>query len=162
MSKKHSAKGRSKKQKGAAPRHDRPAKTAPPRISWTRHLTPIKLGLGLGVVAIGAALIWGSLRHDGGNSTLPRADSSTTLPSTVGPAPAKPAVVGLPPARPGTKAPINNVDPLTGKPITPSSPTTVHKGYVVAFCCKSSSAYKGGWARMSEAEKDAFVRRCLE
>ncbi|MFQ5807570.1 MAG: hypothetical protein ACE5I3_14075 [Phycisphaerae bacterium] len=55
--------------------------------------------------------------------------------------------------------PINTVDPMTGKPIGDNSPTTVYKGYVVAFCCKNSSAYKGGWARMSEVEKDAFVRR---
>lgn len=162
MSKKHSTKGKNKKQKGAAPRSDQPAEAAPQRISWRRHLTPIKLGLGLGVVAIGAVLIWGSLRRDGDSSTLPRDDGSTTLTSTVGPATAKPAVVGLPPAPPGTKTPINSVDPLTGKPITPSSPTTVYKGYVIAFCCAKSSGYNGGWARMGETEKDAFVRRCLE
>ena len=162
MSKKHSAKGKHKKQKGAAPRYDQPAETAPPRISWTRHLTPIKLGLGLGVVAVGAALIWGSLRQEAGNSTLPRDDGSTTLPSTVAPTTAKPVVVGLPPAPLGTKTPINNVDPVTGQPIKPTSPTTVYKGYVIAFCCTNSSGYKGDWARMSETEKDAFVRRYLE
>jgi len=152
MSRKHSAKDRSKKQKGAAPRSNRRAKTAPRWISWTRHLTPVKLGLGLGVVAIGVALIWGSLRPDGG----------TTLLSTVGSAAAKPVVVGLPPAPPGTKAPINSADPLTSKSISPSSPTTVYKGYVIAFCCEKSSGHNGAWASMSESEKDAFVRRCLK
>ena len=162
MSRKHSAKGENKKQKDAAPRYHQPAETAPQRISRTRRLTPIKLGLGLGVVAVGAALIWGSLRHDGGNSTLPRDDGSMTPPSTAERATTKPTVVGLPPAPSGTKAPINEFDPVTDKPITPASPTLVYKGYVVAFCCASSSGYTGAWARMSEAEKDAFVRRCLE
>ena len=35
-------------------------------------------------------------------------------------------------------------------------------GYVIGFCCANSSAYKGGWSRMSEADKDAFVRQCLK
>ncbi len=153
MNRKHSANAKYKKQKGAASRSGESANTAPQRISWRRHLTPVKIGLGLGVVAIGTALIWGSLRHDGGGSALPRDDGITMLPS---------AVASLPPAPPGTRSPVNSVDPLTNKPIEPTSPSTVYKGYVVAFCCEKSSAYKGGWARLSETEKDAFVRRCLE
>jgi hypothetical protein len=69
---------------------------------------------------------------------------------------------GLPPPAPGTKVPINDTDPFTGKPIEPTSPTTNHKGYVVAFCCEKSAGYKGGWERLTESQKDALVRRFLE
>jgi hypothetical protein len=57
---------------------------------------------------------------------------------------------------------LNDVDPVTGKPITASSPTLTHKGYVIGFCCANSEGYKGGWNRMSEAQKDAFVRRYVK
>ncbi|MCH7604166.1 MAG: hypothetical protein IIB54_15520 [Planctomycetes bacterium] len=58
--------------------------------------------------------------------------------------------------------PINNVDPMTGKPIGPDQPTTFYKGYTIGFCCTKSEAYNGGWARMSEAEKDAFIARFVK
>ena len=127
--------------------------TAPGRASAARNLTPIKIGAGVGVVAIGVAVVWSLARSSGGGSTF-APDS----------APVRPAALAssLPPAPPGAKVPVNDVDPLTGKPITPTSPTTVYKGYVVAFCCNNSAGYKGGWARLSEPEKDAFIRRCLE
>ncbi len=162
MSRKHPGKGKKKKQKGPGPRYDQTAETAAPRTSRTLRVTPMKLGLGLGVVVLGAALLWGWLGPDGGNAALPRDDGSTTLPSAVAPTTAKPAVVGLQPAPPGTKEPINHYDPLTGKPINSNSPTIAYKGYVVAFCCESSSGYKGDWAAMTEAARDAFVRRFLK
>ncbi len=58
--------------------------------------------------------------------------------------------------------PINDVDPMTGELIRPDSPATVYKGHVIAFCCDKSPAANGGWERMSEAEKDAFVARFVE
>jgi hypothetical protein len=51
---------------------------------------------------------------------------------------------------------------VTGKPLTPSSPTLVYKGYAIGFCCAQSSGYTGGWERMSEKDKDAFVRKYLK
>ncbi len=67
----------------------------------------------------------------------------------------------LPPPAPGTPVPLNDVDPLTGKLVTASSPTIAYKGYVIGFCCDQSGGYRGGWAQMGEAQKDAFVRRYL-
>lgn len=107
-------------------------------------LRPVIIGVVLGVVAIGSAAVWGVLRHR---------DT---------PAAVAPAVAALPPAQPGTRVPINTVDAFTGKPITASSPTVTHKGYVIAFCCDQCPAYKGGWARMSDGERDAVVRRLLK
>ncbi len=95
------------------------------------------MGICLGIITIGIALLLGPMLRDGGGAILP-------------------------PASPGIKIPINDVDPATGKPIEPSSPTLVYKGLTIAFCCDKSPGYNGGWARMSEAEKDAFVRRCLK
>lgn len=107
-------------------------------------LRPVIIGVVVGVVAIGSAAIWGALR---------RGDT---------PAAAAPAVAALPPAPPGTRVPINTIDAFTGKPITASSPTVNHKGYVLAFCCDQCTAYKSGWARMGESERDAVIRRFLK
>jgi hypothetical protein len=72
------------------------------------------------------------------------------------------ATTGLPPPAPGTKVPVNDVDPVTGKPLTPSSPTLAYKGYAIGFCCAQSAGYTGAWERMSEKDKDAFVRKYLK
>ena len=58
--------------------------------------------------------------------------------------------------------PINDVDPLTGKSIGPDSPTLSYYEHVIGFCCVKSRGYTGGWDRMSEAEKDAFVARFVK
>ncbi|UCG32116.1 MAG: redoxin domain-containing protein [Phycisphaerales bacterium] len=68
-------------------------------------------------------------------------------------APAQPAAVAVP---------INTVDPVTGKPIGPNSPTTLYKGHFIAFCCDKSPAARGGWDGMSEVDKDAFVARFVQ
>ena len=73
-----------------------------------------------------------------------------------------PVMAGLPPPGPSTRVPVNPVDRFTGKPITASSPTIPYKGYVVAFCCPHSTGYRGGWDRLSEAEKDTYVRGFLK
>ena len=73
-----------------------------------------------------------------------------------------PVATPPPPPAPGTKTPINDTDPVTRKPLTPTSPTLNYKGYVIGFCCADSAGYKGEWERMSENEKDAFVRRYLK
>jgi len=69
-----------------------------------------------------------------------------------------PVMAGLPPPGPSTRVPVNQVDRFTGKLITASSPTIPYKGCVVAFCCPHSTGYRGGWDRLSEAEKDTYVR----
>jgi hypothetical protein len=117
-----------------------------------RPLLPITIGLAIAIVAITAAAIWSAVGRDGaGQAEAPAvANLGTAVPAG-----------SLPPAPAGLSRPINKIDPMTGKPIELNSPTTLYKGYIVAFCCKSSSAYKGGWSRMTEAEKDAFVRKCL-
>jgi hypothetical protein len=73
-----------------------------------------------------------------------------------------PPRLGLDAPLPGTKAPVNNVDLFTGKPITYSSPTKMYKGYTVAFCCTNSAGYNGGWDGLTEAEKDTYVRSFLK
>lgn len=107
-------------------------------------LRPILIGVLLGVVVIGSAAIWGALRNGGTSAAV------------------VPAIAALPPAPPGTRVPINTIDAFTGKPITARSPRVTHKGYVLAFCCDQCAAYKGGWARMSEDQRDAVVRRFLK
>jgi hypothetical protein len=115
---------------------------------------PVIIGIVLGAIAIGGAALWGGLRDGGtGRDTA----ASMSAPATV-----PPTAASLPPASPGTRVPLNDVDPVTGKPITASSPTLTHKGYVIGFCCANSEGYKGGWNRMSEAQKDAFVRRYVK
>ena len=57
---------------------------------------------------------------------------------------------------------MNVVDRFTRKPIVATSPTVTYKGYVVAFCCSNSAGYVGGWNRLTEAEKDTYVRGFLK
>ncbi len=73
-----------------------------------------------------------------------------------------PAATGLPPSAPGTNTAINDIDPVTGHPITAGSPTLVYKGIVIGLCSSKCAGYTGGWDRMSEAEKDAFVGKYLK
>ena len=143
-------------------RRDQAAEAAARHGSSTRRLTPIRLGLGLGVLVIGVAIVWTLTQPHNGVSTLPGDGGPPTTSSAVAPDQARSGLTGLPPATPGTKEPINSADPMTAEEITSTSPTTLYKGYVVAFCCPRSPAYNGGWARMGKAEKDAFIRRCLE
>ena len=37
-----------------------------------------------------------------------------------------------------------------------------NKGHTIGFCCAKSSGYTGGWDRMSEVPKDAFVTRFVK
>ena len=119
------------------------------------------MGISLGVAILGIALLLGPRLLDDGGTTLPSKQPGAT---TLNPAPRVTEESGattLLPAPPGTKVPINEVDPVTGKPITPSSPMKTHKRYVIAFCCAKSAGYTG-WDWISEAEKDALVRRYLK
>ncbi len=144
------------------------------RTGLSRHLTPLKMGLG--VVILGAALFFGPKLFDDGGTTpsRPKPGATTINPAPPGarkpgattalttpPGAEKPGVTTLIPAPPDTKVPINDVDPVTGKPITPSSPMKTYEGYVIAFCCAKSAGYTG-WDRMSETEKEALVRRYLK
>jgi hypothetical protein len=137
-----------------------------------RRLTPIKIGIALGVVALGAAVLLRPVLSGGGGNVLTQGGSdvvslgaaagTTTTAAASTAVPPKPVATGLPPPAPGTKSPLNDTDPVTDKPITPSSPTLDYKGYAIGFCCASSEGYKGAWNRMSEKEKDAFVRKYLK
>ncbi len=124
----------------------------------------VTIGIAFGVSAIGGVSIWGVLR-DGGTPMTPTPGTSAPAVSILPPpkpTPTAPVVTALSPPAPGTRVPLNDTDPFTGKPVTPNSPTVTHKGYVIAFCCENSSGYRGGWARMSDSERDAVVRRYLE
>ena len=130
-----------------------------------RRLTPIRVGIVLGVVALGTAVLLRPVLSGGGDKTPTQGGGDVvSLGAAAGTTPAtpKPVATGLPPPAPGTRSPINDTDPVTGKPITLNSPTLEYKGYGIGFCCASSEGYKGAWNRMSEKEKDAFVRRYLK
>ena len=156
MSKKNKAKNR--RREGGAWRPHVPASVVP-HAPQTRRLTPIKVGIGLGVVLLGAAALLSPWLRTRDSGALPGAPVGTTQPGNRA---VTPALSSLPPPAPGTRVPLNDVDPLTGKAITANSPTTNYKGYVIGFCCDQSGGYRGDWARMSESQKDAFVRRYLK
>ncbi|MFH0980887.1 MAG: hypothetical protein V2A79_05040 [Planctomycetota bacterium] len=177
MSRKHAGKG--KAQEGSVPQRNSSGGPAS-QPGATRHLTPLSMVLGVAVLVLAVALVWALQRPSGGKAmptpqqatappaggtatgTLPSDTGSTTRPS-VGPSiTVTPAGSPQPPAPPGTKAPINDMDPMTGKAVTAISPTVVYKGHVIAFCCDKSTGYNGGWEQMSEAEKDAFVQRYVK
>ena len=149
MSKKGSAPR--KRKRGTAQRKGQHARgSRAPRVA-KRQLAPIAVAVAVGVGVVAVVVVWTMIGSGG---------SETDLPNLTGYGAAGPA--DCPPARPpSTGPPINDVDPATGKPVTTSSPTLVYKGHVIGFCCGSSGGYRGGWARMSEAKKDAFVSRYL-
>jgi hypothetical protein len=60
-------------------------------------------------------------------------------------------------AIPGS-APINDVDPTSGKPII-SGITSVYKGYTIGHCCLNS---KQEWDNQSAALKERFVRKYIK
>ena len=86
-------------------------------------------------------------------------DSIRSAQPAAGPATAQPIGPRSTPGLSGNLVPINNVDPLTGKPVSYGSPVTTYKGHVIGFCCKKSPGFNGSWDLMSEADKDAFVAR---
>ncbi len=120
-----------------------------------RHLTPANIVLSVVVVIFISLLLRFQLLRSSNDAT-PQPDVVDTTPNTNlsnNPAPALPT---------STLVSINNVDPSNGKRIGPDSPTILYKGNIIGFCCKSSPAANGGWQRMSEAEKDAFVARFVK
>lgn len=112
-----------------------------------------------GTVAISCVLIvlMFPLASGGGPWRTQAADGP--LPPLFAPAEVR---AGLPPLGPTTRVPVNSIDRFTGQPIIASSPTITYKGYVVAFCCLHSTGYTGGWDRLTEAEKDTYVRGFLK
>ncbi len=58
--------------------------------------------------------------------------------------------------RPAGPPPLNNVDPVSGKPVDAFSPTVTYENYTIGFCCNVS---KIKWARLPKEDKDAFVLR---
>lgn len=114
------------------------------------------MGIIIGVAAISGAAIWSTLRDSRTSMTTALSTGALTTSASL------PVQQSLPPPSPDARAPLNDVDPVTGNPITSSSPTLMYKGYVIGFCCAGSEGYKGAWNWMSEAQKDAFVRRYLK
>lgn len=157
MSKKNKRKNRSHKE--GAPRPHQAGHPSAVHAARPRRFTPIKVGIGLGIVMLGGALLLGPALRGRDNGALSGRAAGTTQPVA---ASAMPVVASLPPPAPGTRVPLNDVDPVTGKSLTASSPTLNYKGYVIGFCCEKSSGYKGDWARMSDNDKDAFVRKYLK
>ncbi len=170
MSKKNRV--RNRRQEDATPRTLRKTAAAGNVSPRPRRLTPITVGIALVVVVLGTAVLLRPVLTGGGGKTLTQGGSdltatgpvagATTHPAGTTAAPANPVAAGLPPPAPGTKIPINDTDPVTGKPLTPTSPTLDYKGYTIGFCCTSSEGYKGAWERMNEGQKDAFVRKYLK
>ncbi len=112
-----------------------------------------------GVVAVGcvvAILMFPLVEGGGPNWTRAAGDP---LPPLFDPAEVR---AGLPSLGPTTRVPVNSIDRFTGRPIVASSPTVTYKGFVVAFCCRRSTGYLGGWDRLTEAEKDTYVRGFLK
>lgn len=162
---------------------NRPRDGAAPQCSLTGRFAPVVIGIVVG--SLGTVLLMSLLGRDSslpvaknaGNATTPVAATPmvtppepatpatvtpvAATPATAGPAATQPAFTMMPLAPPGTP-PINNVDPVSGEKITPTSPATLYKGHVVAFCCRNSKGFNGGWQKMSEADKDAFVSRWVK
>ncbi len=113
--------------------------------------------LGFVLVGLAGAAIWNAVRA----GEVPAA-AVKRIPFTASRTPtAQPAQPPLEPAAPGLPVPLNTTDVTTGKPIESTSPTVTHKGYTIAFCCDKSSGFRR-WPQMSEAERDALVRKYLE
>lgn len=119
-----------------------------------RRLLPIKVGIGLGVVVLGGALLFGPAFRVRDSAGSPGTSLGASLFGGSDPT----YVSDLPPPGPNTRVPINDTDPFSGKPHPSTGPTATHKGYVIGFCCGES--YKP-WGRLSERERDALVRRFL-
>ncbi len=118
-----------------------------------RRWTFIAVAVGLGILLLGGAALVGPVLK-GGKATSQPAGARAPVPRSL--------ATFLPPPAPGTRTPINDTDPVTGKPLTPTSPVLAYKGYQIGFCCDKSAGYTGGWERMSESQRDAFVRKYLK
>lgn len=153
-----------------------------------RHLMWVNIAVALAVVTLAAVLVWRQAQPDAGGTTPQRGtavptpkpnganrtpqppsdidlgdiDLGESAPSKGGRATSEADGYGMSLAPSDSTAPINNVDPMTNKPIGPKSPTVLYKGHTIAFCCANSSGYRGGWDRMSEAQKDAVVARFVK
>lgn len=64
----------------------------------------------------------------------------------------------VPEATVSSSAPINDVDPTSGKPIV-SGITSVYKGYTIGHCCVNS---KQDWEGLSVAQKERFMRKYIQ
>jgi hypothetical protein len=62
-----------------------------------------------------------------------------------------------PQSEPVAGVPINTVDPTSGKP-TVAGITSIYKGHTIGHCCEVS---KREWEALSDAQKDAAIRRFL-
>jgi hypothetical protein len=141
--------------------------SSPEQAAPAMRLTPVKIGIGLAVVLLGGtALVTLSSNSSPAKPIAVRPFNdgmlSRALADNPAPDPSGSTSGSLAPPAPGTRVPINDTDPFTGKPITASSPTLPYKGYEIGFCCTNSEGYRGAWNRMSESDKDAFVRSYLK
>lgn len=53
---------------------------------------------------------------------------------------------------------VNSTCPVSGKAVDPSAQTVSYKGKSVGFCCDGCPSK---WAKMTDAEKDAFMKKCM-
>jgi hypothetical protein len=153
---------RRQKSKDKSLEHSKRGFSARPAVSRRRPTILIITLVSLcGLLLVG--MIWIGKRRESSLSTSKNTPSFGEFGQRVVPTDLAPDnTSGLLPASTKQISPVNKVDPLTGKSITATSPTTTYKGYIVAFCCAKSLSYNGGWNRMSESEKDAFVLSCLK
>ena len=118
----------------------------------------VHLSLGVCAFALVAIFAWPGSAADGSKASVGLTDNAQSLNSAIKFQPLA-LVTEAPPAN---AIAINDVDPITSEPIERDSPTTYYKGRIVAFCCENSPSANGGWERMSETEKDAFVARFVK
>ena len=129
---------------------DRRRLDMPARISSLRLVLAVVIASAVAVIS--STLVLTML------ASAPQANTRSEVSTLPLPPLDSPVAAGLPPPSPSTRVPVNPIDRFTGKPIIASSPTVQYKGYVVAFCCPHSTGYRGGWDRLSEAEKDTDIR----
>jgi hypothetical protein len=51
---------------------------------------------------------------------------------------------------------VNDVCPMSGRPVDPNGPTVEYHGKTVGFCCGGCVS---PWDKMSDAEKNAFLTK---
>lgn len=58
--------------------------------------------------------------------------------------------------QPAGPPPLNDVDPVSGKPVGRFSPRATYENHTIGFCCSASMSK---WAQLPKVDKDAFVQR---
>jgi hypothetical protein len=53
---------------------------------------------------------------------------------------------------------VNSTCPVSGHAVDAQADTVTYKGKAVGFCCNGCQSK---WAKMTDAEKDAFMKKCV-